>query len=80
MTDTTGDVKAHMARILRLSPERLDDSRALNDLVTESFALVEMVIELQQELDVRVVQDDLKDVRTVGDLVALFVGKATSPR
>ena len=69
-----------MARILRLSPERLDDARVLTDLVTESFALVEMVIELQQELGVRVVQDDLKDVRTVGDLVALFASKATSPR
>jgi acyl carrier protein len=80
VTATVGDVKAHMARILKLSPERLDDARILTDLVTESFVLVEMVIELQQELGVRVVQDNLKDVHTVGDLVGLFAIKASLER
>jgi acyl carrier protein len=76
VTTSADEVKSHLARILKLPPERLDDMRILTDLVTESFALVEMVIELQQELGVRVVQDDLKDVRTVGDITALFAAKS----
>lgn len=73
---TASDVKDRAARLLKLPPERLEDDRVLTDLVTESFVLVEMVIELQQELGVRVIQDDLKDVRTVGDLTALFASKS----
>jgi acyl carrier protein len=55
------------------------DDTLLTELVTESFALVEMLIELQEEFHVRfLAQDELRDVRTVGDLVALFEGHATA--
>ena len=49
--------------------EELADQTLLNDLVAESFALIETVINLQEDLDIRLVQEDLRDVITVGDLV-----------
>ena len=51
---------------------KLGDDTVLTDLVVESFALIEMVIELQEEFKVRLVQDDLKNVKTVGDLTSLI--------
>ena len=46
-------------------------ARAASD-VSESLLLVEMVIEMQEQLGVRLVQEDLKDVQTVGELTRLF--------
>jgi acyl carrier protein len=44
---------------------------ALTDLVQESFVLVELVIELQETFSVRFGQDDLRAVKTVGELIDL---------
>ena len=49
--------------------EELADQTLLNDLVAESFALIETVINLQEDRDIRLVQEDLRDVITAGDLV-----------
>ncbi len=64
-------VKIKIASLLRQPPATLRDETALTDLATDSFALVEIVIELQEELGVRLVQEDLKDVKSVGDLIRL---------
>ena len=65
-------VKEKMASCLRQPIFKLQDGTVLTDLVAESFILVEMVIELQEEFGVRLVQEDLKDVKTVGDLIQVF--------
>ena len=62
-------VKQALSMSLKRSTEELDDHILLNDLVAESFALIETVINLQEDLDIRLVQEDLRDVKTVGDLV-----------
>lgn len=69
---TAREVTARMASVLRLPEERITGEAALKDLVAESFLLVELAIELQEELDVRFSQEDLKEVVTVSDLVALI--------
>ena len=68
--------KAKMASLLRQPVTKLDDDAILTDLVVESFLLIEMVIELQEEFGVRLVQEDLRDVKTVGDLVNLFASRS----
>ena len=65
-------VKRLMAQLLRQPVERIDDQAMLTDVVAESLLLVEMVIEMQEQLGVRLVQADLQDVKTVGDLARLF--------
>ena len=69
---TRDKVRDHMASILRQPADRMADATALRALVSDSFALVDMVIELQEEFGVLLVQDDLKGIQTVGDLLALF--------
>jgi acyl carrier protein len=62
-------IKQALGKSLNRECEELDDDIMLNELVAESFALIETVINLQEDLNIRLVQEDLRDVKTVGDLV-----------
>ena len=64
-------VKERMAAFLRQPVSKLEDGAVLGDLVAESFVLVEMVIELQEQFKIRLTQGDLKGVKTVGQLVSM---------
>ncbi len=69
-------VRRRIAEILRQPIEKVADATELIDLVAESFVLVEMVIELQEEFHVRLLQEDLNGVRTVADLTRLVANRA----
>ncbi len=69
MSSDDTKIKQALGQSLKRSSEELEDDILLNDLVAESFALIETVINLQEELNIRLVQEDLRDVKTVGDLV-----------
>ena len=60
-----------MAEVLRRPLESLRMDTELALLAPDSFVLVEMVIELQDEFDVRFSHQDIPGLRTVGDVVAL---------
>lgn len=62
-------IKQILAQSLSRAPDEIDDGDRLTDLVAESFALVETVITLQEELGIRLAQEDLRGVETVADLV-----------
>jgi len=68
---TVEDVRLRIAELLRVSEERVTLATVLTDLVVESFRLVEMAIELQEEYDVLLGQADLSVLKTVGDLAQL---------
>ena len=65
----TAKIKRTLANALGREAAELDDDTTLTDLVAESFALIEAVIALQEDLEIRLVQEDLRDVKTVGDLI-----------
>ncbi len=69
--DIRDNVRARMAEVLGTTPDRISDDSVLTDLVNSSFLLVEMVIELQEEFDVRFQQSDLAEVANVGQLLDL---------
>lgn len=71
MPVTADDVRLRIAEILRVREARVGPDAVLTDLVAESFRLVEMAIELQEDYDVLLGQADLRDLRTVGDLAEL---------
>lgn len=75
MVDKADVVKA-MARFLRQPVEKLHDDAVLTDLVAESFVLIELVIQLQEEFGVRFGQQELQGVKTVGDLTELIASVA----
>ncbi len=75
MAVTAEDVRLRIADILRIPESRVAPEAPLTDLVAESFRLVEMAIELQEDYDVLLGQADLRDLRTVGDLSALVASR-----
>ncbi len=64
-------VRDKIAEILGHTSELILDDAELTSLVNSSFLLVEMVIELQEEFDVRFQQADMNEVATVGQLLDL---------
>lgn len=75
MSKSEQDIKAKIAELLNIPEERVEGEVVLKELVTDSFLLVEMVIELQEVFGVQLVQDDLREVRTVSDLTTKFLSK-----
>ena len=69
--NTRETVRARMAEVLGSTPDDVRDDAVLTDLVNSSFLLVEMIIELQEEFDVRFQQSDLAEVVNVGQLLDL---------
>ncbi len=70
-------VRDKIGEILGHTSEMVLDDAVLTDLVNSSFLLVEMVIELQEEFDVRFQQADMNEVATVGQLLDLVDSRMT---
>jgi acyl carrier protein len=71
-------VRKRIAETLQLPLAKLADDQLLTDVVRESFAMVEMVIDLQEEFGVRLDQAELKQLKTVADLTALVATKCAA--
>ena len=69
---TPQDLTAAMAAFLHRSSDEIPPELPLTDLVTDSFALVEMTIHLQDEFGVELSHEDFEGVTTVRDFLALF--------
>lgn len=64
-------IRLRMAEVLEVPEGRVNLDAVLTDLVSDSFRLVEMAIELQEHFDVMFGQEDMKNLRTVGDMAEL---------
>jgi acyl carrier protein len=73
---TADEVRSRVAALLGATEEKVTPDVALSDLVGDSYRLVEMAIELQDDYDVIFSQADLSAVTTVGDLVRLVTTRA----
>jgi acyl carrier protein len=74
------EIKRSMAAFLKLPEERLGDDAVLSTLVQESFVLIQLVMELQEQFGARLVQEDLRSVKTVGDLITQFATRSVNLR
>ena len=61
-----------IASFLNRTPEEIIPEQSVTSLVSDSFALVELAIHLQEETDVLLGHEDFEGVTTVAELVALF--------
>jgi acyl carrier protein len=69
-------VRTLIARSLRIPEHEVLEETLIKDLVEDSFALIDLVIDLQEELGVKLRQDDFRTVRTVGDLGCVLAKRA----
>ncbi len=51
------------------------DARFVEDLEMDSLDMVEMVIGVEKDLGIQIDNDEAKDLKTVGDLIAYLEGK-----
>jgi acyl carrier protein len=73
MSHTTVEaIKARISATLQIPVAKPKDDARVTDIVTESFAIVEMVIDLQEEFGIRLGQEDLKAIQTIGALASLI--------
>ena len=70
-------VTSAIAALIRVDDDRVTMSTHLTDLVTDSFVLVQLAVELQDEFDVVFHAEDLDRVQIVGDLVDLVRSRAS---
>ena len=73
---THDEIKSVIARLGELDPDLLADDALLTDLMVDSFAMVDLCIALQEEMDVIFTGEDLGEVSTVGDLIRLVAARA----
>jgi acyl carrier protein len=66
-----------IAELLKQPEARVTDAAILAELALDSFALVDMVIELQDSLGMRFEHEEFRGVSTVGDLLRLIEAKAS---
>ncbi len=78
MTPVTEEIfQKEFATIIGVDPQEVTPDRTLRGLVSDSFVLVEAVIELQEEFDILLHREELQDLSTVGELWTLISSKFT---
>jgi acyl carrier protein len=61
-----------MVRLFELPPEDITpDAKLVEDLELDSIDAIDMLVELQARTDKRIDEEELKKLRTVGDIVNL---------
>ncbi len=65
-------IRSRIAEIIGQPLDRLQDQAPLVDLVSSSFLLVELNIDLQEEFAVRFGQAEMQDVISIGQLLDLY--------
>ena len=70
-------IRSKISQLLEQPLEALTDDAELIALVSNSFLLVEMIIEMQEEFGVRFNQADMAGVTSIGQLIALFDERMT---
>lgn len=72
-------VRTVAQRLLDAPPEQVQESTSfVDDLAVDSLALVEYAMALEDELHVRLSEDDLAGTRTVGQLVDLLTHRVAA--
>jgi acyl carrier protein len=70
--DTTEAVIQRIAELVAVPVAVVSPQTPIRDLVRESFMLVELVIDLQEEYDTYFTQDELREIETIGQLIDLL--------
>jgi acyl carrier protein len=73
-SDALAALRTAAADVLQVQPDQVtEDASFADDLEADSLDLVELVMSLEDSLDVKIEEDDLGEVKTVGDAVDLIL-------
>lgn len=69
-TEIYSKVTAVIVECLGLEPEEVKpESRFMNDLGSDSIMLAEIIMKIEDEFDLRITDEEVNSIRTVGDAV-----------
>ncbi len=74
-TITFDEVADRISSTLSIPVEKLTPQTTLRELAADSFLLVEMAVDLQEEFDTIFTQDELRQITTLGELAGLVGAK-----
>ena len=66
--DTLGRIKELAAKEFSLEPDKLDPQAPLDALGIDSLSFIEFMFKIEEEFGVTVSDEDLKSIKTLGDL------------
>ncbi|MCQ4040710.1 4'-phosphopantetheinyl transferase superfamily protein [Streptantibioticus rubrisoli] len=72
---TFDEVADRISTTLSIPVEKLTPQTTLRELAADSFLLVEMAVDLQEEFDTIFTQDELREITTLGELAGLVGAK-----
>jgi acyl carrier protein len=72
MTTSSERISSKLAELTRRDRSDIRAERTLRELVHDSFTLVEVMVDLQEEFGLQLSQEDFAGVVTVGDLTNLI--------
>ena len=73
MSDVKEKVIKVVSEQLGVDEEKITDNTSfINDLGADSLDIVEMVMELEDEFDVKIPEDAAEKIQTVGDAIAFI--------
>ena len=73
------ELRTRAADVLRVEPERVtEEARFGDDLKADSLDLVELVMALEERYDVRIPEEELEDIVTVGEALNLLLDKLSA--
>ena len=75
-TEVLGTVRDAAVEVLGVEPDAVvEEASFKDDLDADSLDLVELVMALEERLDISIPEDELAEIKTVGQAVDLVVGK-----
>lgn len=77
-TVTFDTIAEHVSEILQVPRDRLRPESLISELGSDSLALVELAVDLQEEVDVIITQEEFAGLRTLGDLASLLRDRQNS--
>ena len=73
--DKKESVRNEIAQILGKTVGEVSDDTSFSNMGVDSFALINMIIELQETFKIRLNQEDLVTVHTIGALLDLIASR-----
>ena len=75
-TEVLATVKDAAVEVLGVEPDAVvEEASFKDDLDADSLDLVELVMALEERLDITIPEEELGDIKTVGQAVDVVVGK-----
>ncbi len=72
-------IKDIVVEELGVAPEKVtEDARFIEDLGADSIGVMELVMKMEEEFDLKIPDEDIEKLRTVGDVINYILEKVQS--